>query len=71
MSRQNLDRLIDKAFWSLLLAVCTYVAGQAKSLNDNISSLNVKMATVVEHIAYQDKILGTHDKRLNALEKKR
>jgi hypothetical protein len=39
--------LIDKAFWSLLLGVCSFGTHNLAKLSESVSSLNEKMAVMI------------------------
>jgi len=67
--RLSLKRYVDKAFWLLLCAVIAFAAEELKSIGDNVSSLNEKMATVIERLSNQDHQNDLFEHRLESLEK--
>lgn len=65
----SLEKLIDRAFWALTIAVCTYGVSQMQQATQSINELNAKMAVVIEKIAVQTKSVEDHELRLRKLER--
>lgn len=59
---------IDRAFWALLLGVCSYASSQLKDMSQSVQELNKNMAVVMHSIQVQDKVLETHSNQIKGLE---
>lgn len=68
--RLKFGDVVDRVFWSFILAIAAYVANQAGAINKNISELNEKVAVVLEKVANQEKRNDTQDIRILHLEEK-
>lgn len=59
---------IDRAFWALLLGVCSYATNQLKDMSHSIQELNKNMAVVMSSIQVQDRVLETHSDQIKRIE---
>lgn len=59
---------IDRAFWTLLLGVCTYASYQLRDMSQSIQALNINMAVVMKSIQVQDGVLETHSEQIRRIE---
>ena len=59
--RLQFGTFVDRAFWLLLTSAIFYSSAQLRTLSNNVSELNEKMAIVLTR-------LGDYDHRLDVLE---
>lgn len=67
--RLEFGKFVDKTFWALLCAVALYSSQELKSIGDNVSELNEKMAVVLSRLSNSDLRMNEINKRLDRLEK--
>lgn len=70
-SRMNFSQWVDKLFWVLLAFFANTIAHEAAEINQNITILNDKMATLVANVGNQEKRLDSMDFRIQSLETSR
>lgn len=60
-TENRISHFVDKVLWSMLAGSVLMGVNQLKDINTTISTLNERMAVVVERV-------GNHEKRLDSLE---
>jgi len=62
-TENRINHLMDKIIWGLLAGSVVFGVGELREISNTISSLNERMAVVVEKVS-------NHEKRIDNLENK-
>lgn len=68
-NRLDFGKFIDKAFWALITASVIFAANELKSIGNNVSELNEKMAVVLTRLSDTDRRTEQIEHRIHDLEK--
>lgn len=68
IDKNDIDRAVQKLFLALITGIGAFGLGFLKDLNQEISSLNHKMAVVVEKLSLNERMVNDHEIRIRNLE---
>ncbi len=64
----SVSQFVDKMFWVIIAMLANKISGEVTSINENIQSLNQKVAVVVATSANQDKRMDGLENRMEKME---
>lgn len=64
----DFTKFVEWAFLLIISGSITWCAAFLSKISQSVGNLNIKLAVVLERLAYQEKEINNHGNRLNRLE---